>query len=138
MLLLLKYGHKQSKSFNIDCILGNLLDAAKQEAVAETVRTLKEAGARWHTTLSELDEKITQTSARMATKRDGDNERCYFGQHIASTCQKRGERDPKANRKGERDRNFEEQPRKLGMPGKQLSREDRQYREAAERNRSLS
>jgi hypothetical protein len=41
MLLLLKYGHKQSKSFNIDCILGNLLDTAKQEAVTETVRTLK-------------------------------------------------------------------------------------------------
>ncbi len=43
MLLLLKYGHKQSKSFNIDCILRNLLDTAKKGAVTETLTTLKEA-----------------------------------------------------------------------------------------------
>jgi hypothetical protein len=73
MLLVLKYGYKQSKLFNIDCILGNLLDTVKHEALTETIRTLKEAETKWKTTISELDEKISQLSAKIATKREGDS-----------------------------------------------------------------
>jgi hypothetical protein len=72
MLLVLKYGYKQSRLFNLDSIMGNLMETIKSEVTTETIRTLKEAEKRWQTSIAELEEKIAQMSAKIAPKKDGD------------------------------------------------------------------
>jgi len=72
MLLVLKYGYKQSKLFNLDCVMGNLMDTIKSEVTTDTVRTLREAEKRWQTSIAELEEKIAQLSAKIAPKKDGE------------------------------------------------------------------
>lgn len=72
MLLVLKYGYKQSKLFNLDCVIGNLVDTIKSEVTTDTVRTLREAEKRWQTSIAEIEEKIAQLSAKIAPKKDGE------------------------------------------------------------------
>ena len=71
MLLVLKYGFKQSRLFNLDCILGNLIDTMKSETLTDTIKTLKDSEKRWQAAISELEEKIsTQYALSLLSKRD--------------------------------------------------------------------
>ena len=72
MLLVLRYGHKQTRYFNLDCPVGNLMDATKQEITQDSIRTLREAEKRWLAASAELEEKIGQLSLKISGKKESE------------------------------------------------------------------